>query len=222
MANFQRKSISQGQTLSEKLKQARLEKKLSITELSHQTKIQVKYLELLENGDYANLPGDVYVKTWIKIYAQTVGLPPHELLSEYKLEKQIGVKNKTKVKTKKLTWQEILKPKVMRWILIITIALSFLGYLAWEINDTISPPEIIITQPVNNYKTLDSSVLVVGQTLPEVQLKINNEIVLLDEQGKFSQNVNLATGLNNLEISAKKKHSKTNTITLVILRETIE
>ena len=61
-----------------------------------------------------------------------------------------------------------------------------------------------------------------GQTKPEVQLTINNELVLLDENGSFSQTINLINGLNNLEISAKKKHSKTKIIEIAILRESLE
>jgi hypothetical protein len=45
---------------------------------------------------------------------------------------------------------------------------------------------------------------------------------LLDEQGNFIKNINLSTGLNNLEISAKKKHSRAQVIEIVVLRESAE
>jgi len=77
----------------------------------------------------------------------------------------------------------------------------------------------MVFSPNNNLKTGVSSIDIEGQSEPEVQLFINNELVLLDEDGKFITNVALSLGLNNLEINAKKKHSKTRTIYLNILRE---
>jgi hypothetical protein len=52
-------------------------------------------------------------------------------------------------------------------------------------------------------------------------MTINNEKVLLDEDGNFEQTVNLVVGLNNLQISAKKKHSKINNLEWMILRENL-
>lgn len=222
MSGFIRKTISHGQTIGDKLRRSRLEKNLNLDLLAKQTKIQIKYLEDLENGNYTNLPGDVYIRTWIKLYAETLGLSPQELLVDYKVEKQLTGKTKTQETTKKFSWQKLLKPKVIKWGVVFLVVAIFLGYLAWEINSIISPPTVNIFQPSNNLRTTDSSVVVSGQTQPEVQLKINNEVILLDDEGKFSQTINLTTGLNNLEISAKKKHSKTNNIQLVILRETTE
>ena len=102
------------------------------------------------------------------------------------------------------------------------LILTLFAYLGWEINNIISPPQVKIFEPTSNFKTTDSSVFIKGQTKPEVQLTINNELVLLDEEGYFNQEINLLNGLNNLEISAKKKHSRIRTIEMVILRESLE
>lgn len=222
MASFKRKTISQGQTVADKLRRARLEKNLTLEDLAKKTKIQIKYLEALENGDYASLPGDVYVRTWLKLYSQELDISPHELLSDFKIEKQVGNKNQVIKNKSKFDWHKFLKPKFLKWAVIGLVFLIFIGYLAWEINNIIAPPEVLISEPVNNYRTTESSITIIGQTQAEVQVKINNEIILLDDQGNFSQTINLAIGLNNLEISAKKKHSKTNNLELVILRENTE
>ena len=97
-----------------------------------------------------------------------------------------------------------------------------LGYLVWEINSIVAAPQVNIIQPDNNFRTIESSVLIIGQTEPEVQLTINSDRIVLDEEGNWQQNINLVSGLNNLEISAKKKHSKTKTIELIIYREGVE
>jgi len=225
MAVFRQKKISRGQTLADKLNKARLESGLSLEELSQSTKIQPKYLETLERGDYNNLPGDIYAKAWIKIYAQSLGLNSKELLADYKIEKTIGEKlykvAAPKSSSKNFPVFDILAPKNLKRAGITLIVLALLSYLGWELNNIIAPPKVIIFEPENNFKTTASSLEIKGSTKPEVQLTINNELVLLNEDGSFNQTINLAIGLNNLQISAKKKHSKVNNIELIILRENL-
>ena len=68
MANFRQKKITRSKTLADKLKQARLEQAKTLEQASLATKIQVKYLEVLEEGDYQKLPGNIYSKAWLKLY----------------------------------------------------------------------------------------------------------------------------------------------------------
>ncbi|MFA6467127.1 MAG: helix-turn-helix domain-containing protein [Patescibacteria group bacterium] len=226
MANFRQKKITRSKTLADKLKQARLEQAKTLEQASLATKIQVKYLEVLEEGDYQKLPGNIYSKAWLKLYGDFLNLPIDELLLDYKIEKSISDKltkvSAPTVKTNNISAYNILKPKVLKFLWVAGLVLMLLTYLAWEINNTISPPEVTIFEPSNNFRTSESSITIKGQTKAEVQLTINNELVLLDEDGKFSQTINLINGLNNLEISAKKKHSKTKIIAIAILRESLE
>ncbi len=225
MASFKQKKISKGQTLADKLNKARLSQDLEWEEIHKATNIQIKYLQALENGDYNELPGDIYAKAWIKVYGEFLGLPSKELLVDYKIEKALGdriskIDNPQPIN--KPNSFHILKPKVIKASLISILIFIFLGYLGWEINNIIAPPEVDVWEPNNNFKTTDSSIMVRGRTKAEVQLTINNELVLLDKDGNFSQTVNLVSGLNNLQISAKKKHSQANNLELVILREVLQ
>lgn len=226
MTSFRQKKISRSQTLADKLKQSRLEQDKTLEEAAEATKIQIKYLEILEEGDYQKLPGDIYSKAWLKLYGDFLGLQVSELLIDYKIEKNISDKlikvSDSAVKSRNISPYNILKPRVLKLLGVGLLILILLSYLGWEINNTISPPEILIFEPSNNSKTTESSIIIKGQTKPEVQLTINNELVLLDEEGQFSQVINLINGLNNLEISAKKKHSKTKIIKIIILRESLE
>lgn len=211
--------------MADKLKQARISKEISLEEMSQATKIQIKYLEILEEGDYQKLPGDIYAKAWLKLYADFLSLDVNELLADYKIEKSVRdklIKVSKPKEQKSFSNYNILKPNFLKVLAIAGLVLVLLGYLAWEINNIISPPQVTITEPSNNFRTSESSVLIKGYTKPEVQLTINNEKVLLDESGNFVKEVNLVSGLNNLEISAKKKHSKTNNLELIIYRDIIE
>ncbi|MBU1202596.1 helix-turn-helix domain-containing protein [Patescibacteria group bacterium] len=225
MASFRQKKISRGQTLSDKLKQARISQEVSLEEMSQATKIQIKYLEILEEGDYQKLPGDIYAKAWLKLYADFLSLDISELLADYKIEKSVRdklIKVSKPNDSKSIPNYNILKPNFLKILSIGFLVLILLGYLAWEINNIVSPPQVIISEPNNNFRTSESSVFIKGQTKPEVQLTINNETVLLDSDGNFIKEVNLVSGLNNLQINAKKKHSKINNLELIIFRDIID
>lgn len=69
--------------LGRQLKEARLQKGMSLDDVQEVTKIRKKYLEAIESGDYKVLPGSFYVKAFIKTYAEAVGMSPDELLEEH-------------------------------------------------------------------------------------------------------------------------------------------
>lgn len=70
--------------LGQLLKKARLEKGISLEDLQETTKIRKRYLECIEEGNYKALPGNFYVRAFIKSYAEAVGLEPNEVLQLYR------------------------------------------------------------------------------------------------------------------------------------------
>ncbi|WP_025690269.1 helix-turn-helix domain-containing protein [Paenibacillus zanthoxyli] len=68
--------------LGRQLKEARLQKGMSLDDVQEVTKIRKKYLEAIETGDYKVLPGSFYVRAFIKTYAEAVGVNPDELIQE--------------------------------------------------------------------------------------------------------------------------------------------
>jgi cytoskeleton protein RodZ len=70
-------------TLGEKLRQAREERGLTISEVAEQTRISALYLESIENDDYRTLPGGIFNKGFVKSYAKHVGLNEQEALQDY-------------------------------------------------------------------------------------------------------------------------------------------
>ena len=57
----------------------------STSRMSRQrTKIRAKYLRALENEEFGMLPGPTFVKTFLRTYAELLGLDPHVLVEEYR------------------------------------------------------------------------------------------------------------------------------------------
>ncbi|PGY10741.1 RodZ domain-containing protein [Bacillus sp. AFS031507] len=72
--------------LGNRLKEARLAKGLSLDDVQSMTKIQKRYLIGIEEGNYASMPGNFYVRAFIKQYAEALSLNPDEIFETYKGE----------------------------------------------------------------------------------------------------------------------------------------
>lgn len=72
--------------IGEKLRNARIEHGYTIDDLQKKTKIQKRYLAAIEEGKFDQLPGDFYVRAFVKQYADSVGLDSTALLKEYSNE----------------------------------------------------------------------------------------------------------------------------------------
>jgi cytoskeletal protein RodZ len=70
-------------TLGEKLRQAREERGITLSEVAEHTRISSLYLESIENDDYRNLPGGIFNKGFVKSFAKYVGINEQEALADY-------------------------------------------------------------------------------------------------------------------------------------------
>src|SRR5689334_3135391 len=63
-----------------------MRQKIDIADVETATKIRAKYLRALENEEFGLLPGNTFVKTFLRTYAEHLGLDPQLLLEEYRAE----------------------------------------------------------------------------------------------------------------------------------------
>jgi cytoskeleton protein RodZ len=71
-------------SIGETLREARMRQRLDIADVEARTKIRAKYLRALENEEFGMLPGPTFVKTFLRTYAEMLGLDPHVLVEEYR------------------------------------------------------------------------------------------------------------------------------------------
>lgn len=73
--------------LAEELKEARTKNNLTLKQLAAKTRIDLKFLEAMEEGNFSFLP-DLYVKAFVKEYANVTGLDPEITLNKYEAAKE--------------------------------------------------------------------------------------------------------------------------------------
>ena len=81
------------------LKKLREEQNIDLSEISNRTKINKRFLECIEKGDFDFLP-KVYVRLFIKAYTSELGTDPEEFLN--KLEKHLSGEKDESYKDKKV------------------------------------------------------------------------------------------------------------------------
>jgi cytoskeleton protein RodZ len=71
-------------SIGDTLREARMRQRLDIADVEAKTKIRAKYLRALENEEFGMLPGPTFVKTFLRSYAEVLGLDPHRLVEDYR------------------------------------------------------------------------------------------------------------------------------------------
>lgn len=69
---------------AESLKHAREIRGITIQDISKQTRINIKFIEAIEDANFKILP-QTYIRAFIRAYAKCVGLNPDEILEHYQM-----------------------------------------------------------------------------------------------------------------------------------------
>jgi cytoskeletal protein RodZ len=72
------------------LKRERERKAMSVAEVSRVTRVPVLSLEAIESDHFDDLPGEVFVRGFLKSYAHAVGVLPAEVLARYTASRRVA------------------------------------------------------------------------------------------------------------------------------------
>lgn len=209
-------------TLGERLRGLREEAGLTLEQLSVQLGITRPYLQFLEEGRYERLPGEIYIISFLKKYAQALHINEDKVLKLYGKERQIYQQLKKEgsglyLPPKSKVNFSPLNPKFFRYLIIAGLVLGILIYLSWELTHVMSSPSLKITYPPEKFTTRQENIIIAGKTEPEVKVLVNGKEVYVDMEGGFGEEIILKEGVNVINISSYKKQGKETTITREIL-----
>jgi cytoskeletal protein RodZ len=208
-------------TLGEQLRNIRGEGRITLHEVSRETKIPVKYLEMIEGGKYELLPPDVYVKGFLKSYAELLGINPQKIIRLY--QRELDIKNNLNGKEKKKPVRK--KTKISRFVVtprivvVSLVALAIIGgffYLYRQIDRFASVPRLVITEPSGDGNIQGNSISISGFTDPDAKLSINEQPVMVNDKGEFKEDILLQSGVNTIKISSMNRFNKETSKTLNI------
>ena len=78
------------ESIGQYLRRHREERAMSVEEVSRSTRIPVGNLERLENDHFDDLPGEVFVRGFLKAYARAVSIPVDDVLARYTSSRRVA------------------------------------------------------------------------------------------------------------------------------------
>lgn len=198
-------------TVGQILKEARIKKGISLIKLENLTKIKREFILKIEKEEWGNLPEFPVVSGFVKNLAHALDLSVDNVNAVLRRDyppKKLNINPKPDI-VDKFVWS----PKLTFAIGIGTLMLLILGYLGFEYFKFIKPPELEIYAPKNGEIVFDEKIKVAGKTTTDVSLTINNQPIILDQEGKFTTELLITKDTKSLVFKAVSRSGKTTEIT---------
>ncbi|UOQ47811.1 DUF4115 domain-containing protein [Gracilibacillus caseinilyticus] len=119
--------------IGERLKEERERQNMTLQDVQTMTKIQVRYLDAIEQERFNVMPGSFYVRAFIKEYATILGINPDELMEEYKKdlpfdqEEQVSL---SRVNSSKKNSTSVKTPTIFSFLPSVIVVLLIIGIVA--------------------------------------------------------------------------------------------
>lgn len=210
MTAFSRKPVTTIVPLGAKLCHAREEMGYTLENVAGMTSIAPKFLRALEDSRYRDLPGNVYVRNFLRSYAHVLHLPAERVLGLYEQERRV-IPGHRVLRTPPRALPEPHAPNIPRIARNVSIVLGILLLLTYfgnKLRVSLEPPALAVTAPSGDVVVADTNLLIEGSTEPESTVRINGQEIFLDAGGHFSERIDLQSGLNIIKIVAAKERGR--------------
>lgn len=200
-------------TLGDVLRTAREARFVDLARVERDTRIKARYLAALEDGEYRELPGPVYVKGFLRNYGLYLGLDPQLLLAMYRAEQGSGASDRTRrgmlhprhrIRSRPSL---AITPGRVATLLVSILVLAFGAYLVGELLTFAGTPSLTISEPAGDLAGWESvEYLIRGTTEPDATLGVSglreNPSVVAGADGRFTFLARLLPGSNVITLVA--------------------
>ncbi len=199
--------------LGEVLRTAREAKGVDLNRVERDTKIRIRYLTALEQGEYRDLPGAVYTKGFLRNYGLYLGLDPEYLIDLFRLETSVRGSERPKLtppprpmavrgrRTFVVTQSTIVA------VLLTMLVLAIFAYIGGQLLVFAATPQLVVTDPAGSVAAFEGTTYTLrGMTAPSSRITVSglteNPVVTADGEGTFAVTVGLRPGTNVVGLEA--------------------
>jgi cytoskeletal protein RodZ len=217
--------------VGETLQLARERKGVDLYRAERDTKIRLRYLAALEDGDYDELPAPVYTKGFLRNYAIYLGLEPDDILDRWRDEmEQQRSATRVAVIPPPMPIAEPggrrlhITPSMVVAGLVGLVVILFVGYIGIQLLRFAEITPIKVTNPSDVFSQIDApSITLAGTSSPGARIHITGPgdqsyDLTAHDDGTWAQEVTLARGQNDFTIvatdPATARPSKALTVTI--------
>ncbi len=204
-------------TVGKFLAESRAQRKYSLESLETETKIKKEFLDALEKEAWEKLPDYPVVSGFVKSVTKALEADTEKALALLRRDyppKTLFVNPKPDV-SQKFVWS----PRLTFFALTAVVIMGLLGYLGFQYARFIAPPTLEVVKPVEGEVVVGDEVVVSGETDEDVTLTVNNQPVLVSENGTFEVELALAADTEEIFVVAVSRSGKETVVHRNIERE---
>jgi cytoskeletal protein RodZ len=220
--------------VGEKLRDAREVRGVDLFRVERDTKIRTKYLAALEDGDFTDLPGDVYARGFLRNYSTYLGLDPDEMEEEWREEagqaapiRPVITGPQPLTMRRKVIFQQ--SHAVLALVLIVILVVA--GYFGFQLTRYLSYPTVSVASAGASPIVVgvgQTSYTLTGTATPNTTVLISYNgqepiEVVADDSGHWTYHAILGEGPNQFDITAKNLDTNhaSKTVRIVVVLPTL-
>lgn len=199
-------------TIGEIIRASRVDRSLSEQQLSSLTRIDVKYIQALEENDFHKLPSATFTKGFVRNLAQALGKNPDDWVALLRRDYQAATNTATPLsfprRRAKFSPSSLFQSQMA---LLLLGSLVFVIYLGFQYRAVITPPALEVINPQKDAVTI-SPVTIDGKTASGTTITINDDLKITpDSSGYFAAKLNFSPGQNEIKVSVTNRFGRSNT-----------
>jgi len=129
-------------TAPERMRKAREAAGLTLQDVATRTRVPLRHLAALEEGDYKALPGTTYCAGFARAYARVVGLDENELVTRIRAEiDEMGGVGSDPYEFEEAVDPSSVPPRLLAWAVAVLVILLAGGYAIWRMQLNTPPTD---------------------------------------------------------------------------------
>jgi len=197
--------------VGEYLKEVREQLGISLENLEKETKIKKIFIEAIEEGHWEDLPDYAVTSGFVKNIASYLEEDPMKVLAMFRRDyppQNLPINPKPDV-SKTFTWG----PKLTFLLGIGFVILVLISYLTFQYISFIKSPSLDVFNPKENDVIKNTLLTVNGKTDAEATIVVNNQLVLVGDDGKFNTEIEVVKETSEVNVVAKSRAGKETYVT---------
>lgn len=197
-------------TFGQVIKEVRKNHGLTLTDLERETKIKRNFLEALEKQKWDKLPNYPVVAGFVRSIGHVLDVDDNKLIAFLRRDyppKALPINPKPDIK-EKFTWG----PKLTFALGVLAVVLIVSGYLTYQYVEFVNPPKLTIDNPRESIVIEKAMVYVSGSTAADATVKVNNQPLVVDEEGKFEGTIDITPETGEIVVTARSRAGKETTV----------
>lgn len=201
-------------TIGKYLHDARKEKKLTLGQLSDETKIKKMFLLALEKEEWNKLPEFPVVSGFVKNIASALGAEVDQ--ASALLRRDYPPKSAPEVPKPEIPREFRVGPQLVFFLGVGVVIIGVVAYLVSRYIAFTSPPNLTLEMPQENAVVAGPELTVLGKTDPSTTVIVNSQPALVKEDGTFQTIIEITQSTTKVEVSATSRAGKQTLITRTI------